>query len=72
MHCSCWQVGADTRVAEDCSQFSVACRQVGPIIEDLTTLPDEEEVFSGRTSIQGDVYRAPGGSGAADPSVAGR
>jgi CreA protein len=38
-------------VAEDRSRFSIACRQVGPITIDLTTLPDEEEAFSERTSI---------------------
>src|SRR5262245_4579781 len=38
-------------VAEDRSRFSIACRQVGPITVDLTTLPKEEEAFSDRTSI---------------------
>jgi CreA protein len=38
-------------VAEDRSRFSIACRQVGPITVDLTTLPKEEEAFSERTSI---------------------
>jgi CreA protein len=38
-------------VAEDRSRFSIACRQVGPITVDLTTLPKEEEAFSERTSL---------------------
>jgi CreA protein len=38
-------------LAEDRSRFSIACRQVGAITVDLTTLPDEEEAFSERTSI---------------------
>ena len=38
-------------VAEDRSRFSVACRQVGPITVELSTLPQEEEAFSERTSI---------------------
>jgi CreA protein len=38
-------------VAEDRSRFSIACRQVGPIMVDLATLPQEEEAFSERTSI---------------------
>jgi len=38
-------------VAEDRSRFSIACRQVGPITVDLTTLPKEEEGFSERTSL---------------------
>lgn len=36
---------------EDPSNFSVACRQVGPITVDLAKLPDEEEAFSEKTSI---------------------
>jgi CreA protein len=38
-------------VAEDRSRFAIACRQVGPITVDLTTLPKEEEAFSERTSL---------------------
>lgn len=38
-------------MAEDRSRFSIACRQVGPIMVDLAKLPDEEEAFSERTSI---------------------
>jgi CreA protein len=38
-------------VAEDRSRFSIACRQVGPVAVELGTLPQEEEVFSERTSI---------------------
>jgi CreA protein len=36
---------------EDPSNFSVACRQIGPIEVDLAKLPDNEEVFSQKTSI---------------------
>jgi CreA protein len=36
---------------EDPSNFSVACRQVGPIAVDLATLPETEEAFSEKTSI---------------------
>ena len=36
---------------EDPSEFSVACRQVGPITVDLATLPNDEEAFSQKTSI---------------------
>ena len=37
--------------AEDPSRFSIACRQVGPITIDPSKLPDEEEVYSSKTSI---------------------
>lgn len=36
---------------EDPSNFSVACRQTGPIKVDLSKLREREEVFSERTSI---------------------
>jgi CreA protein len=36
---------------EDPSNFSVACRQTGPITIDLSTLPENEEAFSEKTSI---------------------
>jgi CreA protein len=36
---------------EDPSNFSVACRQVGPIKIDLGKLRDNEEVFTQKTSI---------------------
>jgi CreA protein len=36
---------------EDPSNFSVACRQVGPVDVDLSKLPDDEEVFTEKTSI---------------------
>ena len=38
-------------LAEDPSRFSIACRQVGPISTDLSKLPDEEQVYSERTSV---------------------
>jgi CreA protein len=38
-------------LAEDPSRFSLACRQVGPISADLSQLPNEESVYSERTSI---------------------
>jgi CreA protein len=37
--------------AEDPSRFSIACRQVGPITVDPAKLPEEEEVYSAKTSI---------------------
>jgi CreA protein len=36
---------------EDPSNFSVACRQVGPISADLAKLPESEQAFSEKTSI---------------------
>ncbi len=36
---------------EDPSNFSVSCRQIGPIDVDLSKLPEKEEVFSQKTSI---------------------
>jgi CreA protein len=36
---------------EDPSNFSVACRQVGPIDVDISKLGNREEVFSQKTSI---------------------
>ncbi|HEX4573210.1 MAG TPA: CreA family protein [Dongiaceae bacterium] len=36
---------------EDPSNFSVACRQVGPIDVDIAKLKNKEEVFNQRTSI---------------------
>jgi CreA protein len=36
---------------EDPSNFSVACRQVGPITTDIGKLPENEETFTQRTSI---------------------
>jgi CreA protein len=36
---------------EDPSNFSVACRQMGPITVDISTLPKREEAFSEKTSI---------------------
>ena len=36
---------------EDPSNFSVACRQIGPITTEIAKLRDKEEVFSEKTSI---------------------
>ena len=47
---------------EDPSNFSVSCRQVGPIAVDLATLPEREEAFSEKTSIffkKTRIYRMP-------------
>ncbi len=47
---------------EDPSNFSVACRQTGPISVDLATLPENEEAFTEKTSIffkATRIYRIP-------------
>jgi len=47
---------------EDPSNFSVACRQTGPISVDLWKLPREEEAFTEKTSIffkATRIYRLP-------------
>jgi CreA protein len=47
---------------EDPSNFSVSCRQVGPIKIDLAKLPAKEEAFSTKTSIffkATRIYRLP-------------
>src|ERR1700761_8758778 len=36
---------------EDPSNFSISCRQIGPIDADLSKLNDKDEVFSQKTSI---------------------
>jgi CreA protein len=36
---------------EDPSNFSVSCRQTGPITADIAKLPEREETFSEKTSI---------------------
>ncbi|HUB94405.1 MAG TPA: CreA family protein [Stellaceae bacterium] len=36
---------------EDPSNFSVACRQIGPITVDIASLPKDEEAFTQKTSI---------------------
>jgi CreA protein len=38
-------------LAEDPSRFSIACRQIGPIGVELSSLTDGEQVYSARTSI---------------------
>src|SRR5690349_11468179 len=48
-------------LAEDPSRFSIACRQVGPISVDIGKLPEEESVYTAKTSIffkHTHVYRA--------------
>ncbi len=47
---------------EDPSNFSLACRQVGPIAVDIAKLPRREEAFSEKTSIffkATRIYRLP-------------
>jgi CreA protein len=47
---------------EDPSNFSVSCRQNGPIDVDLKTLPEREEAFTEKTSIffkKTRIYRIP-------------
>ena len=47
---------------EDPSNFSVACRQTGPITADISKLPEREEAFSEKTSIffkKTRIYRIP-------------
>jgi len=47
---------------EDPSNFSVSCRQLGPVTADLGTLPKREEAFSEKTSIffkKTRIYRIP-------------
>src|SRR5579862_8370881 len=38
-------------LAEDPSRFSLACRQTGPVTVDISKLPDEQSVYSERTSV---------------------
>jgi CreA protein len=52
---------------EDPSNFSVACRQLGPITTDISTLPKSEEAFTEKTSIffkKTRIYRMPDWSAA--------
>jgi CreA protein len=47
---------------EDPSNFSVACRQTGPITADLAKLPEKDEAFTEKTSIffkATRIYRIP-------------
>ena len=47
---------------EDPSNFSLSCRQTGPITTDLSKLPNKEEAFSEKTSIffkKTRIYRIP-------------
>jgi CreA protein len=47
---------------EDPSNFSVACRQTGPITTDISKLPNTEEAFTEKTSIffkATRIYRLP-------------
>lgn len=47
---------------EDPSNFSVTCRQMGPVTVDLKSLPEREEAFTEKTSIffkKTRIYRIP-------------
>jgi CreA protein len=47
---------------EDPSNFSVSCRQLGPISTDISKLPEKEEAFTEKTSIffkRTRIYRIP-------------
>ena len=47
---------------EDPSNFSVACRQTGPITADISKLPEKDEAFTEKTSIffkATRIYRIP-------------
>ena len=47
---------------EDPSNFSIACRQTGPVAVDMAKLPEREEAFSEKTSIffkKTRIYRLP-------------
>lgn len=44
-------LGGTLGLAEDPSRFSLACRQVGPVSVDISTLPENEKVYSDHTSI---------------------
>src|SRR5262245_11519247 len=47
---------------EDPSNFSVSCRQMGPITVELKSLPEREEAFTEKTSIffkKTRIYRIP-------------
>jgi CreA protein len=47
---------------EDPSNFSVSCRQMGPIAVDISNLPEKEEAFTEKTSIffkATRIYRIP-------------
>jgi CreA protein len=47
---------------EDPSNFSVSCRQLGPITTDISKLPSKEEAFTEKTSIffkRTRIYRIP-------------
>jgi CreA protein len=49
-------------LTEDPSNFSVACRQTGPITVDITKLPEHEQAFSEKTSVffkATRIYRVP-------------
>jgi CreA protein len=54
--------GQPLGVNDDPSNFSVACRQMGPITVDISTLPESQEAFSEKTSIlfkATRIYRLP-------------
>ena len=54
--------GQPLGLKEDPSNFSVACRQTGPITADISKQPEREEAFSEKTSIffkKTRIYRIP-------------
>ncbi len=54
--------GQPSGLNEDLSNFSVSCRQVGPVTVDFAKLPDKDEAFSQKTSIffkRTRIYRLP-------------
>jgi len=54
--------GQPLGLKEDSSNFSVACRQTGPITADISKQPEREEAFSEKTSIffkKTRIYRIP-------------
>jgi CreA protein len=56
------RLGQPFGLNEDPSNFSVSCRQMGPITIDLKTLPEHEEAFTEKTSIffkKTRIYRIP-------------
>jgi CreA protein len=44
-------LGGSLGLSEDPSRFSIACRQIGPIVADLDKLTGNEKVYSEHTSV---------------------